>query len=71
MFTAPNGDRFLTVKEAAEMTGVSYYTISRAIRNGGLEARTKRGTKSPRFVSEAALNAWFETGFDPVIKEGA
>lgn len=63
MLTTPDGSKYLTVKEAARETGLPVGVIYDAIRKKDLEARTRRGTKSPKYVSEAALNTWWENGF--------
>lgn len=51
------------VSEVAEQMGVSAETVRRAIRNGELKARPKRGTTKPMYVMKEDVEKWKEAMF--------
>lgn len=51
-----------TVKEVAEMYGVSGNYIYREIREGRLRARHKRGETKAWYVTDEDLREWVESG---------
>lgn len=51
----------LTLKQAAELTGLSRDTLNRAINSGALRAKkSERKTGHKRLVSPRDLRDWFE-----------
>ena len=52
--------RFLTVKEAAAISGVSADTLHRAIRAGHLHAKKTASIGGKTLIRVADLDAWFD-----------
>lgn len=52
--------KFLTLKEAAKVTGVSADTLTRAIHNGKLKGKKTAKNGGKTLVRVSDLDAWFD-----------